>query len=132
MTALSSSFTLRRILGFDALTCLAMGLLCLAGAAWLEGQLAIPAGILRGSGLLMLGCAAFIGWLASRTSPPRPLVWLVIAGNVLWALESLIALMSGWLQPNAAGTAFVIGQALAVLAIAELEYIALRRQPRAA
>lgn len=124
--------TLRGILAFDAATCLAMGLLCAVGAGWLQDLLAIQTGVLRGAGVALLGCAAFIGWIASRAQPPRALVWLVIAGNVLWAVESAISLMSGWLQPNGLGMAFVIAQAAAVALIAEVEFMALRRQPAAA
>lgn len=128
MFASDPTLFLRRILAFDAATCLAMGLLCAAGAEILHQWLALPVLVLRVGGIALLACAAFIGWLASRHQPPRALVWLVVAGNVLWALESLISLWSSWLQPNALGTAFVIAQALAVAAIAELEFIALRRQ----
>lgn len=118
---------LRRILAFDAATCLAMGLLFTIAAEVLSQWFMLPAPVLRIGGFMLLGCAAFIGWVASRPQPPRLLVWTIVAGNALWALESVVMLWSGWLQPNSLGAAFVLAQALAVAAIAELEHIALRR-----
>jgi hypothetical protein len=42
-------------------------------------------------------------------------------------VESVLALLFGWLQPNALGQWFVIAQALAVAVIAELQFLGLRR-----
>ncbi len=129
MFASNATLLLRRILAFDATVSLATGVLCLAGADVLHQWLALPVPVLRLSGVFLIVCAGFIGWLASRQQPPRALVWIVIAGNALWAIESVVSLWSGWLQPNTLGAAFVIVQALTVAGIAELEYIALSRQP---
>ncbi|HEX8222728.1 MAG TPA: hypothetical protein VF605_02800 [Allosphingosinicella sp.] len=123
---------LRRILALDAASCALLGLLLSLDAAALSPLFGLGERLLLGAGLLLLPLAAFIGWLATRPSPPRPLVWLVIVGNVAWTAESflLIATESG--RITALGTAFVAGQAAAVLVVALLEYAGLRRIPATA
>jgi hypothetical protein len=124
---MNSSLFLRRILALDALSCLAMGLLMGLGAAPLATLFGLPEPLVRTAGLLLLPLAAFIAWLASRPAPPRALVWVVILGNIGWTAESFALI--GQSQPaiTALGTAFVSAQALAVLALAALEYAGLRK-----
>ena len=116
---------LRRILALDALSCLAMGLLTGVGAAPLAPLFGLPETLLRVAGLALLPLAAFIFWLATRPSPPRPLVWVVILGNLGWTAESFLTL--GQSQATPLGTAFVSAQAVAVLGLAVLEYAGIRK-----
>ena len=122
-----STTFLRRVLALDAASCALLGLLLVLDAAALSPLFGLGERLLFGAGLLLLPLAAFIAWLASRPSPPSLLVWLVIVGNVAWTVESflLVATESG--RITALGTAFVAGQALAVLVVAMLEYAGLRR-----
>ena len=122
---MSQTLFLRRILALDSLSCLAMGLAMGFGAAALAPIFGLPEPLVRLAGLALLPLGAFIGWLASRTAPPRALVWLVIVGNVGWTAESFAVIAQH--QPSALGTAFVAAQALAVLGLAGLEYLGLRR-----
>src|SRR3954469_8900340 len=124
---MTSPLFLRRILAIDALSCVAMGLLMGLGAAPLAPMLGLPQPLVRTAGLLLLPLAAFIAWLASRPAPPRALVWVVIIGNLGWTAESFALI--GQSQPaiTARGTGFVSAQALAVLGLAALEYIGVRR-----
>jgi hypothetical protein len=122
---MTNSLFLRRVLALDALSCLAMGLLMGLGAAGLAPLFGLPDGLVRGAGLALLPLAAFIFWLATRPSPPRPLVCVVILGNLAWTAESFVTL--GQNQATALGTAFVSAQAVAVLGLACLEYVGLRK-----
>ena len=122
---MSSTLFLRRILALDSLSCAAMGLLMALGAAALAPLFGLPEPLVRTAGLLLLPLAAFILWLASRPAPPPALVWAVILGNAGWTAESLFVL--GQHQPTALGTAFVAAQAAAVLGLAALEYLGLRK-----
>jgi hypothetical protein len=122
---MSSTLFLRRVLALDSLSCAAMGLLMALGAVSLAPLFGLPEPLVRTAGLLLLPLAVFILWLASRPAPPPALVWLVILGNVGWTAESFVVL--GQHQPTALGTAFVAAQAAAVLGLAALEYLGLRK-----
>jgi hypothetical protein len=122
---MSSPLFLRRILAFDSLSCAALGLLTAFGAASLAPLFGLPEPLVRTAGLLLLPLAVFIFWLATRPAPPRALVWTVILGNVGWTAESVVVL--GQHQASALGTAFVAAQAAAVLGLAALEYVGLRK-----
>jgi hypothetical protein len=124
-TPMSSTLFLRRVLALDSLSCLAMGALMGFGAAALAPLFGLPEGLIRTAGLLLLPLGAFIGWLAARPVPPRALVWIVILGNLVWTAESFALLAQR--DATALGTAFVAAQALAVLGLAGLEYLGLRK-----
>lgn len=122
---MSPTLFLRRILALDSLSCAAMGVLMALGAAALAPLFGLPEPLVRTAGLLLLPLAAFILWLASRPAPPSALVWVVILGNAGWTAESFVVLAQH--QPTALGTAFVAAQAAAVLGLAALEYVGLRK-----
>ena len=122
---MNSTLFLRRILALDSLSCLSMGLMTGAGAGPLAPLFGLPEPLLFYAGLALLPLGAFIGWLATRPVPPRLLVWVVILGNLGWTAESFAVI--GQQQPTPLGTAFVAAQALAVLALAGLEYLGLRK-----
>jgi hypothetical protein len=113
---------LRLLLNIDAATCIATGLLLSLLAGRLSPMLGLPEPLLLYAGLSLFPIAAFMAWTARR--PAEPAVWLIIGGNVLWVLGSLLVLA---MSPTALGYAFVIGQALVVALLAELEYMGLRR-----
>lgn len=122
---MSPTLFLRRILALDSLSCAAMGLLMAFGTSSLAPLFGLPEPLVRTAGLLLLPLAIFMMWLATRPAPPRALVWVVILGNVGWTAESVIVL--GQHQASALGTAFVSAQAAAVLGLAALEYVGLRK-----
>ena len=126
-----SNMFLRRVLGLDALSCAALGLLLASFASSLAPLFGLPEGLLRAAGLLLLPLALFIGWLSSRAAPPRALVWVVIVGNLGWTAESFAILGQFGHSVSGVGTAFVATQALAVLVLACLEYAGLRRSAAA-
>ena len=123
-----SSF-LRRVLALDAVSSGVMGLAMLSFASFISQLLNLPVELVRDAGLVLLPFAAFVGYIAAREQPPRAGVWIIIALNVVWVVDSLALLFMGWAAPNALGYAFVITQALAVGVFAELEYIGLKKAP---
>jgi hypothetical protein len=58
---------------------------------------------------------------------PKALVVVVIAGNAAWTIASIALLFSGAVTPNLLGEAFVAIQAIAIGALAELQFVGLRR-----
>jgi hypothetical protein len=125
-----SLFLRRAILG-DAIFSGASALLLTFGAGALAPLLVLPEALLRESGVFLIAYAALVGWLGTRPSMPKALVALVITGNAAWTMASVALLVSGAVTPNLLGEAFVVLQAIAVGAIAELQYIGLRRSSEA-
>jgi hypothetical protein len=124
---MNPSAFLRRVLALDSASCLAIGLLLAAGAGPLSELFGLGETLLFGAGLLLLPLAALIAWLALQPVPPAPLVWVVIVGNVAWTAESFLLISTESARITALGTAFVAVQAAAVLGIASLEYVGVRR-----
>jgi hypothetical protein len=124
MTVHSSMF-LRRILVADAVTSGMTGLALFAGAGLFEALLDVPASLLRVSGLVLIPFAAMVLFFARQITPSR--VWTVIGLNAAWVVASAAVLVSGAIQPNGFGVAFVIVQAIAVAVLAELQFAGLRR-----
>lgn len=118
---------LHRTLLLDGLVSGAAGVMMLAGAPLVAALTALPIELLAWAGALLLPWCALLLVLSRRATMPR--LWLidVIAVNALWVAASFGALVSGAVQPNIFGYAFVIAQALAVIVFAELQVIALRR-----
>jgi hypothetical protein len=124
---LSSDRFLRIILGLDAATCVATGLLLTIGAGVITELTLIPANVFFYAGLSLFPIALFIAFIATRHVLVAPLVWLVIAGNAMWIAASLWLIFGGSTAPSTIGYAFVLVQAAAVAVLAELEFFGLRR-----
>jgi hypothetical protein len=121
------SLLLRRAVQADAIVSGAMALLLTFDAGALAPLLDLPEALLRESGLFLIAYAALVGWLGTRSSMPKLLVAIVIAGNVAWTLGSIALLFSDAVTPNLLGEAFVAIQAVATGVFAELQYIGWRR-----
>jgi hypothetical protein len=120
---------LRRALIADAAITGATGLALLAAAGPLAALFGLPDQLLRYAGVSLLPFAAFVGALSGRESISLTAVRVVIAANALWVVDSLLLLVTGWVDPSVLGYAFVIGQALIVAAFAELQYAGLKTSP---
>jgi hypothetical protein len=110
--------TLKQVLNFDAVTCIAFGLLLVIGAAPLSGLLGLPQALLFYSGLVLFPSATLMLIAARKLS--APLVGVVIAGNAAWVVASVIVAFA--LEPTGLGVAFVLAQAAAVLVLLVLEW----------
>jgi hypothetical protein len=132
MSMLRENTFLRRALLLDAAASGAAALLLLFGGALIAGLLGLPEALLRGGGAVLVPYVAFVVWVASRAPIPAAGVRTIIVANALWAAASVALLFAGWVAPTALGYAFVIGQALVVAALGELQYVGLRRPARAA
>jgi hypothetical protein len=124
---ISSSLFLRRAIQADAIFSGVSAVLLTLGAGALAPLLNLPEALLRETGLFLIAYTALVGWLGTRQAMPRALVVIVIAGNAAWTIASIALLFSGAVTPNLLGEAFVALQAIVVGALAELQYIGLRR-----
>jgi len=127
MTTIRPSSLLRRVLLIDAVASAASGIAMIASAEVLANLLQLPVDLVSEAGIVLLPFAAFVGFVASRSEPARFAVWAIIGLNILWVVESVMLLFTGWVAPNALGYAVVIAQAAGVLVLADLEYMGYRR-----
>lgn len=118
---------LRRTLVADAVVSGAAGLLMAFGAGPLHELLEVPERLLLAAGAILIPYALELVVVARRRPPSLPLVWAVIATNVSWAVGSALLLISGILQPNALGCAFILAQAIAAAGFGEIQYLGLRK-----
>jgi hypothetical protein len=117
---------LKRVLLLDAASCLGMAALLIPGANLLSGPLGLSPTLLMAAGLILIPCGLFMSWVATRKVTSSLFVWIVILGNFAWVAKSLVVafVLAGI---TALGIAFVLAQAAAVLVLAILERVGLRR-----
>jgi len=120
---------LRRALIIDAVASGSMGLVLWTAAASLEQLLGLPVDLLRYVGAFLVPFAALLVWTALRRRALSGLIRLIVAGNMVWVVASVLLLVSGLIRPTPLGEVFVLAQAAAVLLFAYLEYRALRDTP---
>lgn len=118
---------LRNVLRADALSCLACGLLQVVVPDTMAQWTGLSPALLAYSGEFLLLYAALVALLSTRAPLPRPLVWLLLAGNLGWALACLLLLSAG-VAASALGTAYVLLQALTVCVLADLLFFGLRQR----
>ena len=121
-----STFLSRALLA-DALFSGVAAVALTLGAGTLAPFLNLPEALLRESGLFLIAYTALVGWLGTRSSVMKGLVWLVIVGNAAWMLGSIALLFSGTVSPNLLGQVFIVAQAIATGVFAELQYVGLRK-----
>ena len=125
MSLTQSNTALQNVLLLDAATCVAAGALMAFGSNFVAGLTAIPAPLLFWAGLILFPVAALMAYAGLKAMPPRPMVWLIVLGNVGWVAASLA--LFAVIAPNALGVAFILAQAAAVAVLALLEHSALQR-----
>ena len=132
VNTLTSPAGLRLVLWADALSGSATAVLHLALAASLSALLGLPTGLLSASGILLLLYVALAGSLALQSLPSRALLGVLVIGNFAWVAACLVLLFGGSVSPTPLGEAYLVVQAVAVLVLAELQWMALRRTRPAA
>lgn len=125
------SLFLRRALQADAIFSGVSALMLVFGADLFASLTNLPEVFLRNTGLVLVVYAALMGYLGTRSMMSKAAVWAVIAVNAIWAIDSFILLVSGWVSPNLLGQALIVMQAVAVGVFAELQLIGLRKSESA-
>jgi hypothetical protein len=119
-----SSF-LRTVLKLDAASCLLLSAALASGSDLLSQPLGLPVALLIEAGVLLAIVGLYILWLGMRARAPAALLWVVVVGNIGWALVSF-ALLAILPDITALGLAAVVVQAAAVLLFAALEWRGVR------
>ena len=119
---------LRNVLRLDALSCLACGAVQVSITAPLSRWMGFQEGLVGGTGEFLLAYGAAVALLSALRAVPRPLIWLLVAGNLGWAAACAALLVSRYPAASAAGVGYVLMQAAVVAVLAELQILALRRQ----
>ena len=132
MSVFASPRFLSNVMWADAASCAATGALQVAFTDVLASLTGLPVWLLMGTGVFLLAYAAAAAFMASRATPPRTLIGLVVVGNFAWALACVALLVSGVFAVTALGMAWVLAQALCVVVLAELQWTGLRRTRGAA
>ena len=130
MSIFASPNFLRRVLWADAAAGAASSLIHLLGAGLLGQVLGLPHGVLAMSGVGLLLFVAAATYLAMCDPIPRGLVSMLIAGNWAWVGACVVVFLMNASTMTALGQAYLVVHALAVAALAELEWFGLRHAPR--
>ena len=124
---------LRIALLADAAATTATALLLIVFSVPFESLLGLPPAFSRTIGYALLPYAAIVAYLGTRPQVSRGAVWAVIICNVIWVVDSGLLLMGSWIDPTPLGVGFVVAQAVAVAAFADVQFLGLRQMtPRAA
>ncbi len=123
----SGTTLLRRALQLDGAASGLMGLGFLAAGGVLDEVLGLPATFLWPVGAFLVVYAAALFFISSRPVINRVAAWVVAVGNVVWTVDSILLLATGWYDVTILGEIVVIGQAAAVLGFATAQYLGLRR-----
>ena len=102
----------------------------LAGAPLLDDALGLPAGLLAGAGVFLVGFAAAVWAVATRTPIGTAAAGTVVVSNLLWVAASTTVAATGWGTPTTVGTVWIVLQAVVVAAFATVQACGLRTHSR--
>ncbi|WP_154697413.1 hypothetical protein [Lentzea guizhouensis] len=114
---------LKFALKLDGVASFGLGLLTLL----IRPEVGMPVGWQIGLGSFCVVYGLGVFFLGTRAVPDRRIVLLVIIGNTVWALDSILTAGLKWFPLTGLGVALVLAQGLAVLGFAVLQLIGLRR-----
>jgi hypothetical protein len=114
---------LKFALKLDGVASFALGLLTVL----IRPEVGMPVGWQIGLGLFCVVYGVGVFALGTRANPDRRIVLLIIIGNLVWGLDSILTAELGWFPLTTAGVALVLAQGLAVIGFAVLQFIGLRR-----
>ena len=119
---------LRLALRLDAAVTGLNGAAYLLAAPLLDDLLGLSAGLLRGIGAFLLAYAGAVWLVGARPRPRTAAVRTVIALNALWAVGSVVAVLTDAGTPTTVGAVWIVLQAVVVAAFAGLQAAGLRRR----
>ncbi len=118
---------LRTALLLDAGVTGANGAAYLVAAPLLHDVLGLPVGALRAVGAFLLVFAAVVLLVGRRSPINVRAAGVVVALNLVWAVESIAVALLGWGSPTTIGAVWIVLQALVVGGFAALQWAGIRR-----
>ena len=118
---------LRLVLRLDAVVTGLNGAAYLAAAPLLDDVLGLSGGLLRGVGAFLLVYAFAVWLVGARPRISGAAVEAVVVANVVWAIGSVVAVVTGFGSPTALGAGWLVLQAVVVAGFAALQLAGLRR-----
>ncbi|MFD1146086.1 hypothetical protein [Saccharothrix hoggarensis] len=85
----------------------------------------LPNGLVVGLSVFLLAYGAGVFLLGMK--PIRPLVAVVVVGNVLWVVDSFLTAFAGWFPVTGLGVFLIVAQAVGVMGFITLQVLGLRR-----
>jgi drug/metabolite transporter (DMT)-like permease len=114
---------LKFALKLDGAASFALGLLTVL----VRPEVGMPVGWQIGLGLFCVVYGVLVFALGTRAAPDHRIVLLVIIGNLVWAVDSILTAELKWFPLTDVGVVLVLAQGLAVLGFAVLQFTGLRR-----
>lgn len=127
-----SIFNLKNTLIIDAITCIALFILCVFATASVAALLGLPADIVAVAGWIGLPSALLMLFVANQKEPSKGLANLIAVGNLGWVVASFVVLAMFAGQMSWIGIAIVAVQAIVVLDFAIFEAKGAAALPRLA
>jgi hypothetical protein len=121
-----STTHLRRVLALDAISGAGAAVLHLAFAGSLATWFGLSEGLITAAGWALLAYVALSTILARQVIPSRGPLMVLIIGNVVWGVGCLALAWGGDGGVTALGQAYLTVLAVAVLALADLEFLGWR------
>lgn len=125
MTRLNPSPLLRLGLRADAVASIVAGLAAFATAGLLAEIITVSFAAVLAVAAFALIYGLALAWLSARRRLSANTAWAIVIGNFSWVAASVA--IAVWLNPGTAGWIVLLGQAAAVLVLAELQWLGLRR-----
>ena len=121
-----SSRLLRLGLRIDAV-CSGLGGVALAGVAgWLSGRSGLPQAVEYVLAVFLIGYGALV-YRLSTVDDLRRVGPAVVAGNLLFTVAAIVVVLEDVWPLTAIGVALMVGSAVYTLAMADLQYLGVRR-----
>lgn len=115
---------LRRVLAADGLVGLAVAVALLVATELYARLTGLPAPLLRGASLVLLGYVVALGWTSRARPLRRGAVRAIVVANWAWVVASAVVAVTVPATPF--GVVYVIGQAVVVAGFAVVEARGLR------
>lgn len=112
----------RNLLWIDCTAAALAGAVVLLLRDWLSTLQGLPASLLLFIGIVNILYACYSFTLATRAYRPRPMIIVLVAGNLGWAAVCLGLAMHFWPSATAWGLAHLVGEAVFVGSLAALEW----------